>query len=468
MAGEQLLLDPTAEATGTQLDITDGTLGYYLLEHNYPDPDIEVSYATSIDTEGSRPAASKPQNITITAKIRCLQPSGGSPSIGTIVKALQLKIGKMRREGGTYRRVLPSGDTITFDVLKDGQHRIKVPSDKRWVTRQAADIELAFECSPYGRGAEIDLGDNVETTLPVLVFTDSGVKGSAPGLGRLVLDLDSGPNLQLVAWGIQSRYYSSAATAGLFFEAESLTVVDGALNAGAAGASGGGANKVVRQTNAGIGKNSFTGPTGASIWTHVGTFSVWVRVLASNANTGTISIWIEWEPQIGSRVTNAAVAIADSTGAPVENQWCWVNLGLVTMPPAKTGAQGWQAFFNCNGTVVGDQIDWDCVAFLPVDEGYAEMVDDPGVQPTVGLNSARIAHDSALLVAANNGAGVFWRRPAIYEGDYLTIPPAGVEGRTVRMIVLTATLADGDIFLANAIPDISAQLFYTAPLPRRP
>jgi hypothetical protein len=152
MPGEQLLLDPTSEATGTQLDITDSTLGYYLISHDYPDPDPDVVQASSIDTEGACPSPASTSRARSPIVVRCVQPSGGTPSIGTIVSNLQRKIGKLFREGGTYRRVLPSGDTITFDVLQFGA-RIQVPADKRWVARGVADVTITFTCKPYGRGA---------------------------------------------------------------------------------------------------------------------------------------------------------------------------------------------------------------------------------------------------------------------------------------------------------------------------
>jgi hypothetical protein len=62
-----------------------------------------------------------------------------------MVSNLQRKIGKLFREGGTYRRVLPSGDTLTFDVLRFGA-RINVPADKRWVTRATADVTITLTC----------------------------------------------------------------------------------------------------------------------------------------------------------------------------------------------------------------------------------------------------------------------------------------------------------------------------------
>ena len=94
-------------------------------------------------------------------------------------------------------------------------------------------------CKPLGRGPEVDLGDNTETTLPWLVFTEASVPGTWPGRGRLVIDNDSSTAQAWVIWGIQSRYYSAAASAALAWQAESLTALSGsATNAGPAGASG--------------------------------------------------------------------------------------------------------------------------------------------------------------------------------------------------------------------------------------
>lgn len=467
MAGEQLLIDPTSEATGTQLDITDSTAGYYLLEHDYPDPERDVVYAGSIDTEGDRPAASRPKNVLITATIRCLQPAGGSPSIGTIVKGLQLKIGKLIREGGTFRRVLPSGDTITFDVARDGAHRVTVPADKRWVVRQVADVKITIECTPYGRGAEITLSDHVETTLPVLVFTETGIKGDVPALGRLVVDNDNGSaRRSILVWGIQSRYYDSASTSALFFEAESLSTTFAphtVAAVGAAGASGSTTNKVMRQTSISSSRDEAFRASPFP-FTHVGIFNVYVRVQAPATNTGTVSVALEWaqtpDGSAGS-ILNDAVAIADPSGTPIEGSWVWANLGQVTLPPPVIGATGWWSKFSAigNGT---DGLDWDCVAFIPVQEGSGIAHDVNGV----GIGAQRsfqIRPDTALLTIDGSTA---WRRPQSYEGDYLRVPPAGQEARTVRVIALMAHSTqnppfDDDVLTSPAIDDISAQLFYS-------
>src|SRR4051794_19717265 len=91
--------------------------------------------------------------------------------------------------------------------------------------------------------------DHVETTLPVAIGTDTITGGQVPSLGRLLIDEDQGQDQWWGVWGVRSKNYSSAASAALFWQAESLTALsDTAAAVGASGASGAGSN-VMRQTN---------------------------------------------------------------------------------------------------------------------------------------------------------------------------------------------------------------------------
>ena len=255
----------------------------------------------------------------------------------------------------------------------------------------------------------------------------------------------------------------SASTAALFYEAESLTVVDGALNAGTAPASGG-ANKVVKQSSIGGAPSRIPFETSnATPLTHIGNYTVWARVFAPNTNTGTVSLWMSYEPFVGGQtITNDTVTLTDSAGAPIENTWCWVDLGFVALPKVKRGNQGWHATFFCSSGGATDALEYDCIALMPVDEGYAVISDDPaqpGIGSTAGVNAtAQITHEGAeFQTSATN-----WRERVVYEGDYLLVPPAGAEARTLRVSVLFAQdKKTSEIYWANAINDVSAHLFVT-------
>jgi hypothetical protein len=458
MAGEQLLIDPTDESSGTQLDITDSTLGYFLLVHEYPDPDPEVVMTGSIDTEGERPAAGKHKPRTITVKIRCAQPSGGSPSIGTMVSNLQRKVGKLWREGGTLRRVLPSGDSITFDVLRFGA-RIDVTSDKRWVNRGLATVTLTFTCKPYGRGAEVDLGDNAETTLPCLIFTGTGIEGDVPALVRLVVDEDGGAEVQkTVLWGFQSRYYDSAASAALFYEAESLTADAASVTAGPAGASGAGNNTMFCGT---LPNSGLVGCFSKEDATHVGTFRVIARVQLPATNAGVVSCNLSWHIRDGGAfIENDAVEIP----AAYEGSWRLVDLGTFTASNPTKGTQKVALSFNAGSTVANDDIYWDWVALIPVDEGWGQVIDPRSGGYVIPISGhLEIASTGVLRVAS---AGSVWGQVS-YEGDLPVAPPAGAEGRTLRVFVkatrgrLVGAPDPNSDNADAAIEDISAQLFVT-------
>ena len=71
--------------------------------------------------------------------------------------------------------------------------------------------------------------------------------------------------------------------------------------------------------------------------------------------------------------------------------------------------------------------------------------------------SLEVAHDG---VTREDATGAFSTPVSRYEGDYLTVPPSGPEGRTVRFAVKASRNVPGagpDV----AIDDVSAQLRLT-------
>jgi hypothetical protein len=471
MAGEQILLDPTSEGTGTQLDITDSTLGYFLISHDYPDPDPEVVQASSIDTEGAVPAAGKHQPRTITMVVRCVQPAGGTPSIGTIVSNLQRKVGKLFREGGTCRRVLPSADTLTFDVLKYGA-RIQVPADKRWVARQAADVTLTLTCAPYGRAASVTLSTHTASdTKAPLVFTETGIKGDVAALGALPIGNPGLTNKNYCIWGVQSRYYTSDTQNALVYQGEDGSAISGAAaNAGASGASGAGSNKVMRLSDVGLSGASSYYPGGGApspLW-HVGTFRVLARAQPLSGNTGITSLRINASiggVGTGISVTNDWTAIQDPSAAVIKGVWVLVDLGIVTLPKARVSLGGpggsWVPTITAKSTVATDDIDIDWIALVPSDEGSGVAQDNFN-----GFNSGNSVWVNHERVDYGTNA-IGWGRPQSYEGDYLLVPPAGAEGRTARFIVIftgdKTSLNDNpsSIIDATSLDAITATLTYT-------
>jgi hypothetical protein len=303
-------------------------------------------------------------------------------------------------------------------------------------------VNLSLLAKPYGRGASATatLSAATATSKAPHVFTTTGVKGDMPALGTLTITNVTNPKAAFW-WGIQSRYYDAAATANLFYEAENCTLSAGALNAGPAGASGGGANKVVRMATMGTTGSVPFLLDSTSTPTHIGTFRVLARVQASAANTGTVSVRWQWrstESRQSGSVSNDWVQVADTIASPVEGSWVIVDLGLVSIPKAVIGTQYWQGWPQCKSTVAADVLDFDWVALVPVDEGYGKG------DFIVGTGSSTfMAAVDEIVVAYNavrqhvTSGGVYVGVPR-YAGDYLRLPPAGAEGRTLRVLCLLA------------------------------
>ena len=88
-----------------------------------PMPQPDVLYASSVDTEGENPASVRFRNrqITLTVDVANV----------TAMHALELKIGKLIREKGTFQYTTHSGEPIVFDVLTVDSYEF--PFDDTWV-----------------------------------------------------------------------------------------------------------------------------------------------------------------------------------------------------------------------------------------------------------------------------------------------------------------------------------------------
>lgn len=451
---EQLEFDPAGEDTGSPLVVTSG--GYGLLAHAYPTPAISAQWTSSVDTEGARLASQKHENREIPLTIDC--------ESSALLYQLQRKISKLYREGGTLQRTLPNGEALIFDV--ETVSGFDPSFDDKFDLADVSTVSVTLICKPYARGSEEDLGDNT-TTGTALVFTEATVAGDLPALGRLVIDNDTANAQKRVIWGLRSRYYDSASTAALLLEAEAAQAIAPAAAAvGPAGASGGGANKVIRHTNL-TGPGTFDGiinignSSGAA--THVGVYRVFARVQVPASNVGTVSVRLTWRPFVAAPEILCDPVPVTATGIPLEGFWALIELGEVRLPEATVGTQGWAGRIEASSTTAGDDIDLDYVLLVPVSEGSGEVV-SVSTDAIEANSTVEIRHDSAWVKKAATTA---WRKPDVYEGDYLLIPPSGAETRTLEIVVKQVRYADIDDNSVTSGPgdvtDASSARLYVTP-----
>jgi hypothetical protein len=186
VAGEDLILDPTSEdATNVQLDIVDNT-SYFLLAHSYPQPPLDVAYASSADTEGESVANLRYQNRTIELQLRVVGTT--ALDLHSKLAALQQKIGKINREGGTLQRTTPSGLTVVFDLVNEAT--IDIPADRRFMVKfMASPVVVTLKAKPFGRGPVVQsVTDDFSTdNIAAGVYAqDAGVTGLSVSGGQLV------------------------------------------------------------------------------------------------------------------------------------------------------------------------------------------------------------------------------------------------------------------------------------------
>ena len=377
MPGEAIVLDPVSEdAANAELALSAAN-GYDLLEHSYPVPEEDALWAGSIDTEGERKAGARVLNREIPIRLRLS--AATDAAFRTAQRNLDKKLAKLRAEGGTYKRTLPNGDVIVFDVeTVAGGERL---FDNRFIHSRRTEDTIRFICRPYGRGPDQTFSAVTETALPVLRITAAGIKGDVDALGKLLIDEQQGQDQWWLHWGVRSRYYSSDPDNALFYEAEGRTPLGGAgVVTGTAPASGGGTNNVVRQGTLTPGWQAMLSTQasgGGNHLKHIGIYEVWARVLTPAANVGALSIRLDWaEGDFRAVTQNPAVVL--TTEPANTGRWLLVNLGQVVLKKAVTGTQRWEGRIVARVDVAGADLDVDCLWLLPISDGRGRARALPG------------------------------------------------------------------------------------------
>ena len=459
MATDTLTLDVAA----SPLDLSLGTQGFVLRSFEAPPPSRKRVEASSIDTEGALPVESQYDNRTITMVIRAT-PQATRTAWYAVIDKLQQKIAKINREGGQLKRIAISGTAHYFDLF---DAEADVPWDNvRYALRMDQDITVKFLASPFAYGDEITtLPDHTETTLPYLSFTETGIIGDVPANGRLVVDNDDASNGQWWAtWAVQSRFYSAAATAGFFYEAEGLTILGGGSLTTQAGFSGSGSTAVQSGT---LGVNVWsdilsTQNVGGGSWQqHLGGYRVYARVY--NAASGNVNLAFAYSNGDGFTPyhINGAVPVT------VKSKSVLVDLGLIYLQPIAGASLQWRGKLVGKSDTAANTIKVDYLLFVPISEGSGRA------QAAVSGESIAFPSQSVQFrsdgVVRRDGTGTLWVPVKTSPADLLRVPVAGAEGRTTRIMVkMSRDTPLGDGGTANpaalgdaGIDDLSAKLYYT-------
>lgn len=322
------------------------------------------------------------------------RPAPGGVRFSRIYRDVMMQLDRLKREKvGTYRRIPPNFGMTTYDTL--GVEVTEAPADISLGMRRA-EIALSFEAKPGGRRAEVFVGTFEETSLPVLTFLAENIPGDMPALGRLQLQDQQAQQQNAAWWGLQQLYYSSAAEAGLFYQAEALTPLGSAATAALAGASGSGNNTVLNNSlvsaYGGVLSTQLSG--GGAHLANVGSYRVLARLSRPTANEGEVSVKLAWSDGDFVNVTEndpITFGVDDREGV-----FTIEDLGIVTLSKAKAGAtQRWEGRILAKSTRAGDDVYVDWIWLIPVDEGSGQVIANTEPPPP----SSFVAYDSFLQTA---------------------------------------------------------------------
>ncbi len=394
---------------------------------------IKASLSETIDGEGSPSLSQQYENWTISGSL--VVANVGSVTVESALNKLGQAADRAMREGVEIERVLSSGQggsTLRFDVESFEIEPQVVKADL--VRASECEVAVTMEARPLARMAELTQADHTETTLPVLIFTESTIKGQAPGLGRLVIDNDSTSQHQrFVAGGIQSRFYSSADTAALYYQAEHLKP----LGTAATAAPSTSATYSTAKSGSGWVKSTNLGPTWSGVletmcstlalattstahMTHVGSYQVWARVQQPSANSTGVQVRLDWSPGDSVDMTEN-----DPVDVTVEDDFQLCNLGLIHIPEAKVGSNRWVGRVNARSVTSGDEIYVDDFRLLPVDEGYFEVRTPLNISAPPASLSARSEFTTESGVITGDALAVGGTWTVITNSDATDFSEAG-------------------------------------------
>jgi hypothetical protein len=364
-------LDPVDEHPGnTPVALVDHEDRRYLVRLELPAPPEQPLWAESVDTDGARPVGNRHGNRagqTIGVRIH----GQNAVDVEQKVAAIARKVEKIRRDGGTLKVTLPSGNSCTLDLLA-GQQNLEF--DRGLLLHHRADVTLTFTAAPYWRGRPVEF-DEQAATGPVLIYEADEIPGDVPALGQLWVTHEQSTPMWFAMWGLQSRHVADGVSGGLFFEAETRANLSGASAVtGPAGASGTGDRTIEATLNGRMHAILSTREGGGDHLEHTGTFRVFARVCAPSTNTGEVSLAFEWTRGEFFAAT-PTVRNPDATlpGELTADTFRLVDLGLVDLPAPRRGAARWEGRLLARSTVPGDSLHVDYLLLMPAGEGYGEL-----------------------------------------------------------------------------------------------
>lgn len=340
-----------------------------------PTPVWSPEYATSSDTEGGKRTRMGVENPVGGGRVKILGTSDST--FRANIRTWQEYADSVNQRGGTLNYTPTAGSAVAYDLT---EWRItSMPQDELLLSSRIQESDFEFTCTPFGR---LTASTVVAGTAagPIDAFTIPDPTGSASALVQVNLTDTASQSRNDVQIGIDEHWdstlnYPTAIAAG------SLTT---------SGFAGFATTRTGAWTTTAVVRGTLLsqaiGIAGVSS-NHLGRHRVKARVYGSG--TGKIYARMAW--RIGeSRYTYTPFQALPGVGAFYE-----LDLGLINVPEATVGSQGWSGTIEAYSETIGDTFDIAALEFMPADR-YARAY-----SPQETVASTVSAHDEFDQSAGN-------------------------------------------------------------------
>lgn len=330
---------------------------------NMPEPAARPDWVTAADSEGAALLRDpEHENREITFRLRVGQQTTMDLALDRVSQVVDKLRKAVRTDGGIAMTWAPAGATrtVTFDVLFGTIDEIPITWDgdgAGWFQRTPV-VPVKLTCEPYWRGTEI-LTATATATTPLVALEIASVGGDIPATGRLIITATTTAR-RYVEWGLDSANYVSP---GVGLQVNSASLVTAGF-AGVSGTRAGSLNTNVVATTL-WGKQT-TAVVGTGTLTHAGTFRVKARVYSSNDESGVFARLV-WQVGDGPFLPNPY------TSPVVPGAWSEIDLGVVTIPKAASGAQTWSGRVEAYALTTGEVLEVDYLLLVPAGDGYGRV-----------------------------------------------------------------------------------------------
>lgn len=401
---ETIVLDPAAivtDTTRTQVDITQYIKGPEGID--WGDAAIQAYLADNFVGSSMVDYRIPNRSIKIPLVLK-------GTTFSAVRQTLQQKVGLFQRERGSILRQI--GANPYYADIQNATLHLGGSSYQARSTPFDVDATLELEVLPDWYGAEQTL-----TTISGTGYingklqqsgSDAIIAGNYPGRVRLVLSDTSANDQKGLIWGFRSRRYDSAASAALFYEAEAMTLLNGATSTAAGSASGGHmATLTLPPSGVWVPHVMTTLSAGPTPLTHKGTYRVWARVFCGGANIA--SFRLLWGVgSLSTPFTNDAVTPSGAIAT-----FGLVDLGVVQLTPSPVGTHQWFGVIQSNcGSSGSPSI--DCVYLQPVEEYSGKLIYTPA-SSTPAISA--VGYPSLAVDDATVGTVAWTGVTSVYQDD---------------------------------------------------